>query len=245
MPKNGVPPTERERGRLARLDRDAVKDHLAARRDDVDDQIAFADRAAARKHDQVGAGARVERRRSARRRVSCAGAVRLRRRRRARRRSAPSVKRLTSKICPGASGCPGSTTSLPVDRIATRGFAKTSTSAQPIGRERADAARRQQIAGARPRRRRRRCRRRGGRCSGPARPARRSRRSSPSPVAVSSTMTTASAPAGSGAPVAISAQVPRRRSTARRLRRCRCDRRCRSRAGAARVAPAVSAAITA
>ena len=57
MPKNGTPSDERERRRLARLDRDAVKDHLRRGGDEVDDQIALADRAAAGKDDHVGAGA--------------------------------------------------------------------------------------------------------------------------------------------------------------------------------------------
>ena len=52
----------RECGRLAGADRDAVEDHLAARRDGVDDEIAIADGAAAGKHNQIGASASVERR---------------------------------------------------------------------------------------------------------------------------------------------------------------------------------------
>ena len=123
---------------------------------------------------------------------------------------APSVKRLTSKIWPGAS-VPSRLDDLVAggqDRDARLGEHLDVGAAD--GRERADAARRQQIAGgddaiaggdvgAAPadvlagRRRREDLDRRVRR-----------------PCAVSSTITTASAPAGSGAPVAISAQVPRR-----------------------------------
>ena len=42
--------------RLSRLDGDAVEDHLAHARDDVDDEVALADRAAAREDEQIVAG---------------------------------------------------------------------------------------------------------------------------------------------------------------------------------------------
>ena len=50
-----------ERGRLAWLHGDAVKDHLALRGDEIDDQIALADGASAGEDDDVRAGAGVER----------------------------------------------------------------------------------------------------------------------------------------------------------------------------------------
>ena len=50
-----------ESGRLARLHGDAVKQHLAFRRDRIANQIALADRAAARKHDDVVVDEIVER----------------------------------------------------------------------------------------------------------------------------------------------------------------------------------------
>ena len=64
-------------------------------RDDVEDQVALADRAAAGEHEDVGVGGRVDRRRRARR--ACrrrSGAAP--RRRRARAMTADSVKRLMS-----------------------------------------------------------------------------------------------------------------------------------------------------
>ena len=58
-------------------------------------------------------------------------------------------------------------------------------------------------------------------------------------------MTTASAPSGSGAPVAISAQRARRDRPRRQSGRCRCARRSAGAPALSRVAPRVSAATTA
>ena len=75
--RTASPSTMRERRRLARLDRDAVKDHLAARGDRVDDEIALADRAAAGKDDEVGVARTASSAAISASIVSCAGAVRL------------------------------------------------------------------------------------------------------------------------------------------------------------------------
>ena len=116
---------------------------------------------------------------------------------------------------PGGSGSPGSTTSLPVDRIATRGLREHLDVGAADRRERADAARRQHVA-------------RGddaiaGGDVGAAAADVLARdvaaakivdRRSP-PFAVSSTITTASAPAGQRrAGRDFGAGAARRRSTA-------------------------------
>ena len=147
MPKKGLPETRGEDGRLARLDGDAVKDDLTACGNEVDDQIAFADRASAGEDDEIG-GAR-RRRGPPSAPAACRGTGSMRFGRAAvRGDTAASVKRFTSKIWPVASASPGSTISLPVEnRIATRA-AYTRDVRAPDGGEGADAARIQQIAGA-------------------------------------------------------------------------------------------------
>src|SRR5581483_3717552 len=47
-------------GRLAWLDRDAVKDHPAAVRDEIENQVAFADRAASREDNDIRGGAALD-----------------------------------------------------------------------------------------------------------------------------------------------------------------------------------------
>ena len=236
---------ERERRRLAGLDGDAMKDHLAACRDGVDDEIAVADRTAAGEHDQV----------------RCA------RTRRAPARSASTVS------C--AAGCGSGTPPCADDDRAEReavdvvdvprrqrlpGFDDLIARRQnrdprlrehvdvdaADGGERADAARRER-----------------------GRPARITR----SPAAMSAPRLPMFCPAAAAAKISIVTVVasspsprpspPRRRrpAAARRWRsrrtcravttasttsgQCRCDRAGAARAGAARDAPLVSAATTA
>ena len=59
-------PTPAERGRLAGLHGDAVKDHLSARAENVQDQVALANRASAREDEQVFLERLVERARDPR-----------------------------------------------------------------------------------------------------------------------------------------------------------------------------------
>ena len=177
-------------------------------RDEIDDQIAVADRAAAGEDDQVGAGAGVERARRARRAcpapARCGSAMPPCAATTARQREAVDVVDLARR----RAVCPARRLRCRWTESATRGRANTSSSAQPMA---ATAPTRLGFSRSprRDRRRRRaRCRRRAARCSGPRRPRQRRRRASSPAATVSSTMTTASAPSGSGAPVAISAHVP-------------------------------------
>ena len=216
---------DRERRRLAGFDGDAVKDHrrrAPSTRSTI--EIALADRAAAREHDHVRAGAAVERRDERVDRV-------LRRR----------MRFGDAAVCR--------------DDGAEREAVDVVDLSGPERRSRLDRLRcrwtaRRRAAARTPRARRsrwRRARRCGsgsaiaapdddvaGRDVGAApadvlarpRPPRRCPHGRRRPASVSSTMTTASAPSGSGAPVAISAQVPGPIRLLAAAGRCRSDRRC-------------------
>ena len=156
--------------------------------------------------------------------------------------SARSITWLESTIWPCSRCDPGGTSSSPVDTTVTRGRRCTTTSATLAAAARA-------------------------RCPGPSRvpaasttsPARtssprcrterptsgaRCRATSAAPPSVSSTGTTASAPSGMGAPVMIRSTWPGR-STCRRVSPAAMSSATGSTTGAARVAPASSAARTA
>ena len=123
MPKNGVPPfTIANAVGLPGLTAMPWKIISPRARDDIQDEIAIADRAAARENDDVRVGAVVERvyqrvEGVLRRPVPLGRAA-------VRGDDGPQGEAVdVVDLCAGGSGSPGSTTSLPVDRIATRGFA--------------------------------------------------------------------------------------------------------------------------